>query len=276
MSTASVGFHCPQCARQGSQKVYTARDLRRQADPIVTKVLVGINIVVFLLTAFGGGNVLTLGQEPLWRFATLGYWGVNPLDPLAGPIGVDAGEWYRLVTGGFLHANLVHIGFNMLLLYTLGQVLEPAFGRLRFGLIYGVSLLAGSFGAILVDPSAFTVGASGAVFGLMGTMVVAQRASGIDVWRSGIGGLVAVNLLLTFTISGISIGGHVGGLVGGALAAVCLVELPNRLSTNRRDGLLLGTFLVVVLGIACVIGADWAASTWSDPLFTDATFRALD
>jgi membrane associated rhomboid family serine protease len=270
MVTASVGFHCPQCARQGRQKVYTARSLRQQADPMVTKVLIGINAVVFLLTAFGAGAVLTLRDEALVRFSTLGFRPFDPIDPGPGSIGVDAGEWYRLVTGGFMHANVMHIGFNMYLLWLLGKVLEPALGRLRFGLVYGVSLLAGSFGAILVDPLAFTVGASGAVFGLMGAMVVAQRAAGINVWQSGIGVLVLVNLLITFTISGISIGGHIGGLVGGALAGACLVELPSRLSTNRRDGLILGTALVVALGVACLVGAGWAAGTWLDPLFTDS------
>ena len=275
MHTASVGFHCPQCARTGRQQVHTARTLRRQAEPTVTKGLIGINLVAFLLTAVGGGAVFALRIEPQVQFATLGF-GFDPFAPTSGPIGVDAGEWYRLVTGGFLHANLVHIGFNMYLLWLLGKVLEPAFGRLRFGLVYAVSLLAGSFGAILVDPTAYTVGASGAVFGLMGTMVVAQRAAGIDVWRSGIGGLVVVNLLLTFAIPGISIGGHIGGLVGGALAGLCLVELPARLSMKERDGLVLGTALVVALGVLCVVGADWAASTWFDPIFSDPAYRQLD
>jgi membrane associated rhomboid family serine protease len=271
MITASVGFHCPQCARQGRQQVYTARDIRNGSDPIVTKVLVGINLAVFLLTAFGGGSVFSLRFDALVDYSTLGF----GIDPSGTPIGVEQGEWYRLVTGGFLHANLIHIGFNMYLLWLLGQVLEPAFGRLRFGLLYGVSLLAGSFGAILLSPTAPTVGASGAVFGLMGAMVIAQRAAGIDVWRSGIGGLVAVNLLLTFAISNISIGGHLGGLIGGTIAALCLIELPSRLSTNRRDGLIVGTVLVAAIGIACVAGAGWAADNWADPLFPDG-FLQLD
>lgn len=265
MNTASVGFHCPQCAQQGRQKVYTARDLRQASDPIVTKVLIGINLAAFLLTAFGGGSVFSLRFEALVDYATLGF----GIERDGTPIGVEAGEWYRLVTGGFLHANLIHIGFNMYLLWLLGQVLEPAFGRFRFGLLYGVSLLAGSFGAILLDPTALTVGASGAVFGLMGAMVVAQRAAGIDVWQSGIGGLVVVNLLITFAISNISVGGHLGGLIGGTIAALCVIELPSRLSTDRRNGLVLGTALVAVLGVACVLGAGWAAAQWADPLFPE-------
>lgn len=269
MVTASVGFQCPECTRAARGQVVSARDLRRRADPIVTKVLVAVNVLAFLATSLGPDALLTLQERPQIDFATLGWWPFDPTAPSPDAIGVDAGEWYRLVTGGFLHANVVHIGFNMYLLWVLGQALEPAFGRLRFGLIYAVSLLAGSFGAILVSPSSFTVGASGAVFGLMGAMLVAQRAAGVDPWRSGIGGLVAINLLLTFTISGISIGGHVGGLAGGALAGLCLVEGPARLSTDRRDGLVIGTALVVALGVACVFGAIWAAGTWADPLFTD-------
>jgi membrane associated rhomboid family serine protease len=257
------------------------QSLRQSSRPIVTQVLIAVNAVVFLLTAVGGGSVLTLRDEAQVRFATLGFWPADPFtDVQAGfplePIGVDAGEWYRLVSGGFMHANLLHIGMNMFLLWILGQAMEPALGRLRFSLVYGVSLLAGSFGAILVGPSTFTVGASGAVFGLMGAMLVAQRASGVNPMRSGIGGLVLVNLLLTFTIGGISIGGHIGGLIGGALAGFCLVELPSRLSTDRRTGQVLATALVVALGVACVIGGIWAAGTWADPLFTDAQFTAIE
>lgn len=255
--------------------------LRNSSRPIVTQVLIGINAVVFLLTAVGGGSVLALRDEAQVRFATLGYWPGDPFSsfqlgvPLE-PIGVDAGEWFRLVSGGFMHANLLHIGMNMFLLWILGQAMEPALGRLRFSLVYGVSLLAGSFGAILAGPSTFTVGASGAVFGLMGAMLVAQRASGIDPWRSGIGGLVLINLLLTFTIGGISIGGHIGGLVGGALAGFCLVDVPSRLSSSRRDGLAIGIALVVLLGAACIVGGIWAAGTWADPLFSDAQFTAIE
>lgn len=266
MVTASVGFHCPECSRKGRQKTYTASDLRRRSDPIVTKVLIGINLLVFLLTSMGDGAIFSLRFEAQIDYATLGF----AFDPRTGPIGVEAGEWYRLVSGGFMHVNLLHIGFNMYLLWLLGNVLEPAFGRARFSLLYGVSLLAGSFGAILVSPTAFTVGASGAVFGLMGAMVVAQRASGVDVLRSGIGGLVIINLLLTFAIPDISIGGHLGGLIGGLLAAACLVELPPRLSTKPRDGLVLGTALVAALGVACILGAGWAAGTWADPIFGES------
>ncbi len=121
-------------------------------------------------------------------------------------MGVAHGQWWRIVTGGFLHENLLHIGFNMYLLYILGRMLEPALGRVRFGVIYGVSLLTGSLGALLVSPHSVTVGASGAVFGIMGAAAVEMRARKIPVMQSGIGGLILINLIISFTLSGISWG----------------------------------------------------------------------
>src|ERR687894_1423330 len=108
-------------------------------------------------------------------------------------------------------------------------MLEPAIGRLRFAVIYFVSLLVGSFGALLVEPDALTVGASGAIFGLMGAAVVVMRARGINPMESGLGLWIGLNLLITFTIPNISIGGHIGGLLGGALVAALLYEAPQRL-----------------------------------------------
>ena len=139
-------------------------------------------------------------------------------------LGVAHGQCWRLVTSGFLHENLLHIGFNMYVLYILGMMLEPALGRLRFGVIYGVSLLTGSLGALLVSPHVLTVGASGAVFGIMGAAAVEMRARQIPVMQSGVGGLILINLVISFTLPGISWGGHIGGLIGGALAALILQE----------------------------------------------------
>ena len=140
------------------------------------------------------------------------------------------GQWWRLITSGFLHENLLHIGFNMYVLYILGQMLEPAIGRLRFGVIYGVSLLTGSLGALLVSPHSPTVGASGAVFGIMGAAAVEMRAREIPIMQSGVGGLILINLVISFTIPGISWGGHIGGLLGGALAALILQQGARRRS----------------------------------------------
>ena len=264
MITASVGFHCPECAHQGRQQVYTRHTIARQRDPIVTKVLIGVNVVVYLLTGIIGGETGRSGGE---LFARGGLTAIGPSWDGQELAGVDVGEWYRLVTSGFLHANVIHIGFNMYLLWLLGSMLEPALGRVRFGLLYGVSLLGGSFGVMLLDPRAFTVGASGAVFGLMGATIVAQRASGIDPWQSGIGALVLINLMFTFAISSISIGGHVGGLLGGLAVGGLLIELPRRLPiADRRVAHVAAGALVALLGVALVAGSIWAAGQWRDPI----------
>ena len=127
-------------------------------------------------------------------------------------------------------------------------MLEPALGRLRFGLVYGVSLLAGSLGALIVSPHVVTVGASGAVFGVMGCAAVEMRSRQIPVMQSGVGGLILINLVISFALPGISWGGHVGGLIGGALAAIAL-QLGLRF---RRQAVALGA--CAVLGAACFAG----------------------
>jgi membrane associated rhomboid family serine protease len=166
--------------------------------------LIAINVIAFLASGeFGVGN--TSSNTTVFDHGAL----------FAPSIAIDH-EYWRLVTGGFLHAGLLHIGFNMYLLWVLGQMLEPAIGSLRFGLLYAVSLLAGSFGALLVtDLFTPTVGASGAVFGLMGVAFFEMRARGIDPMRSGIGPLIVINLVFSFALSNISVGGHIGGLIGG-------------------------------------------------------------
>ena len=139
----------------------------------------------------------------------------------------------------------------MFSLYILGSLLEPAIGRLRFALIYFVSLLAGSFGALLLDPNGLTVGASGAIFGLMGAAVVVMRNRGINPMESGLGLWIGLNLLITFTVPGISIGGHIGGLIGGALAALVLFELPDACACRPRRP----TCSAPALGAAAVVGS---------------------
>src|SRR5205085_5863138 len=120
----------------------------------------------------------------------------------------------------------------MYLLWILGQMLEPAIGHVRFGVLYGVSLLAGSFGALLQAPTAATVGASGAVFGLMGAALVIMRARGFNPMASGIPFLIGINLIFGFAVSGIAWGGHIGGLIGGVVAAYAIVELAERRGSN--------------------------------------------
>ena len=207
MTSTPVGMRCPECSRQRT-KVKRMRDMA--TVPRVTYALIAINVIVFLteagqLTLFGTsihGKVIAEGV--LYREAIS-----------------EGHDYYRLVSAGFLHENLAHIAFNMYLLYILGMMLEPAIGGARLAAIYFTSLLAGSFGALLAT-AAPSLGASGAIFGLMGAAAVELRARGFSVMQSGIGGLIILNLVLSFTLANISVGAHVGGLIGGALAALAI------------------------------------------------------
>lgn len=213
MRQASVGFQCPECVSAGAQRVVTSRQLfGGHTEVVVGKVLIGLNVAAWLLMTVLSGNPYRAGGPVLREGALLG-------------VLVAEGEWYRLVSGAFLHSGVFHLGMNMLLLWFLSQELEPALGRLRFGLLYGVSLLGGSLGVMLLDPLAPTVGASGAVFGLMGALIALQLRAKQNPWQSGIGGLVALNLVITFLVPGISIGGHLGGLLVGAAAGALIQPL---------------------------------------------------
>jgi membrane associated rhomboid family serine protease len=174
---------------------------------------------------------------------------------LSGPAVAD-GDYWRIVTAGFLHAGFFHLLFNMFSLWILGSLLEPAIGQVRFALIFFVSLLAGSFGALIVDPNSLTVGASGGIFGLMGAAVVVMRNRGINPMESGLGLWIGLNLLITFTVSGISIGGHIGGLIGGTLAALVLFEAPSvlRVPPGVANVLCAGLGALAVVGAVAVAG----------------------
>jgi len=132
-------------------------------------------------------------------------------------------EWYRLVTSGFMHYGIIHIGLNMYFLYILGPMLEPALGRVRFLLLYMASLLGGSLGVLVIDSGGLTAGASGAVFGLMSAAAVGLWRRGVNPFSTGIGTTLLLNLFLTFFIGGISIGGHLGGAAAGAICATAML-----------------------------------------------------
>jgi membrane associated rhomboid family serine protease len=171
---------------------------------------------------------------------------------LFGPAVAD-GEVYRIVTGGFLHAGPIHLLFNMFALYVLGTMLEPTIGTLRFVFLYSASLLAGSFGALLMSPDDVTVGASGAIFGIFAAAFVIARGRGLDQIASEIGLLLVINLALTFSIPGISIGGHLGGLAGGGLCAlVILAGDRGRLGPGRQTAELVA---IAALGVVAVVGS---------------------
>lgn len=212
MHQASVGFHCPECVKGGKQQVFRGPPT---FDPVITKALIAINAIAFLWSTAQSGSISRIAGRVLRDYGLFGGDGFG--------IGVANGEAYRLVTSGFLHDGLIHIGFNMYALWILGPQLERILDRPRFIALYGAALLGGSTGVMLLNPDAFTVGASGAVFGLFGAVAVIQRAAGINIWASGIGQVLALNLLLTFAIPRISVGGHVGGLVTGAVVGLIYV-----------------------------------------------------
>jgi membrane associated rhomboid family serine protease len=241
MTATPVGMRCPECSRQKTP-VRTLRNV--YAQPTVTYILIGICVLLYVGTLASGGSSSTVFID----LGTVGFAG----GPDGQPIGVAEGEYWRLITGGFLHDGILHIGFNMYILYWLGTMLEPVMGHVRFAALYFASLLAGSFGALVADPNTLTVGASGAVFGLMSAAFIFQRARGIDPWRSGLGPVILLNLALPFILPGlnISIGGHVGGLIGGAIAALAI----ERLGATRR-GDLLPVLACVAVGVVSVIGA---------------------
>lgn len=258
MVQASVGFHCPDCARSGSQKVYTSRNL--EGRPIVTMVLIALNAAVFIVDLVSSRAGSLWGAGPSKDLATR-WLLVGAASDGRHAVGVAFGEWWRIVTGGFLHAGLIHLAMNMAVLWILGAQLEPAIGRSRFTALYVTSLIAGSFGVLLVSPTSPTVGASGAIFGLIGAAVAAQHSRGINPWRSGLGGLLVINLVITFALPGISVGGHVGGLVGGLVAGYVVFQ-----TDKRTTSVLPSLAACAALSIALWVGCLWAASNWAHPL----------
>jgi membrane associated rhomboid family serine protease len=236
MTPTSVGMRCPECSRERT-KVKTIRSL--STTPVVTQALIVINVIVFFAETatsapLGGGlagTVLVKGA-------------------LFGPLISQQHEYWRIVTSGFLHDGLLHVAVNMLSLYFVGRSLEPAIGRVNFAAVYVASLLAGSFGALLFEPMAPTVGASGAIFGIFGALIVVARSRGISIWQSGLGAVLLFNLLFTVSVRGISIGGHVGGLVAGLITGTLIIEL-----AERRRKPALAVIACGLLGLACVAGA---------------------
>lgn len=180
---------------------------------IVTMTILIVNVAVFVATVIQDPRSLSGALTPLH------------FDLLLNEQAIElTGEWYRIVTSGFLHYGIIHLGFNMYLLYILGQMLEPAIGRLRFGLVYLASLLGGSAGVLLLQPNGLTAGASGAVFGLMACAFVGYWLAGTNPFTTSIGGLLMINLALTFFLSDrISVGGHLGGAVAGALCGLVVM-----------------------------------------------------
>jgi membrane associated rhomboid family serine protease len=244
MTPTPVGMRCPECSRERT-KVKTARSIRNPAlgRYSVTHILIAINVLVFLVEVATG--------TPLGGVGSGGFGTLYTDGALFGPFLVHQHEYYRLLTYGFLHDGLLHILFNMVFLYFVGPSLELAIGKVNFVAVYLASLLAGSFGALLLTPLDATVGASGALFGLLGALIVIAHYRGISIWSSGLGPTLVINIVFSLTIAGISIGGHIGGFVGGLICGVLYMELVDR--RRLQAPFLLGCLAVAAVSVVAAI-----------------------
>jgi len=229
MTPAPVGIRCPEHSGkpQGIQKVTRAAEravtgVGGRRMNAVTIGLIAINVFVYLAELAAGGRSDGTGNQIFEKGA------------LYGPL-VASGDWWRLLTAAFLHYGPIHLALNMYSLYYVGSILEHVIGRWRFVLLYLAAGLAGSTGALIATPNAVTVGASGAIFGILGALYVLERRGHI---ASGgqIAGLIVINLIFTLLFSGfalggrvtgltISVGGHVGGLIGGVVLMSILLRV---------------------------------------------------
>jgi membrane associated rhomboid family serine protease len=244
---ASVGYQCVDCVGpgpRGARRGVTIAGAEPGGRPLATPTLVGLNVAVFAWTVATSGSVSRNDRAPLFQ-----EWALVPN-------AVADGEWWRLLTGGFLHFGPIHLLFNMMALWVIGKDIEPALGRSRFLAVYLVSLLGGSTAVMLLSaPNALVAGASGAVFGLMGALAVLLRRLRIPLGQ--VGGLIVVNLVITFLLPGISVAGHLGGLTVGALATAALVYAPAArrvpVQTAALGGLTLLLLVVIALRMTAMV-----------------------
>jgi membrane associated rhomboid family serine protease len=222
MTPAAVGLRCPDHSGkpQGIRRVTTtATGIGARRANLVTLILIGINLAVYALELALGGTINGQGN---WIYDH-GVLVRNAFYTNGSPAGVAHGEWWRLITAAFLHYGPLHIGLNMFSLYFAGSILETVIGRWRYLVLYLVSGLAGSAGALYVSPNSLTVGASGAIFGVLGGLLVLERRGTIATGGQVLG-LIVLNLVLTFAVSGISIGGHIGGLIAGFIVMLAFTH----------------------------------------------------
>ncbi|MBA3734006.1 MAG: rhomboid family intramembrane serine protease [Actinobacteria bacterium] len=249
MTMAPVGIRCPEHSGkpQGVQRM--TRGIQRAtiegAGAKVTKALIGINVAVYVAELAQGGGVYGVNST------------IYEKGFLYAPF-VGQGDWWRLMTAAFLHYGPFHLILNMLGLYWFGSLLEQRIGSGRYLLIYIVSGLAGSAGALVISPTSATVGASGAIFGILGAGLVLERQRDYVFGGSAMGVIVA-NLVLTFAWSGnISVGGHIGGLIGGAAAMLALSRFGRGHAAYGRAGLF-GIAGIVAVGLVSIAVAYWKA-----------------
>jgi membrane associated rhomboid family serine protease len=243
MTPTPVGMRCPECMRQRTKvrsgsAAFTPGGLQFPA----TIALIVVNVAVYLIEiASGPGGLGGVSSSIVNDFGLRG-------------TAVAGGEWYRLLTGGFLHASITHVGFNMFALYFLGRLLEPAIGTTRFVFVYVAALFGGAFGALLLSgPDALTIGASGAVFGIFGAAFVIARGRGVNAVAQSIGIILVLNLAISIGSPDISLGGHLGGLVVGVVCAfVILAGERGRLGSRHLPAELIA---MTALAVVSILGA---------------------
>jgi membrane associated rhomboid family serine protease len=253
MTFGSVGIRCPDHSGRARTTERVAQNVQWgsvRSPAIVTKTLIAISVGVYLLQlaqgappSGNGGSIYEKGVLVVVNFGSDGQ-----------PLGLLEGEWWRLITSSFLHYGPLHLAMNMITLWFVGQMVEQALGPLRYLGIYLVSGLAGAAGALLIgsrselfdpNPMTPTVGASGAIFGILGAAIVLERQRTYVLGGSAVT-LLVVNLAFTFAVPGISIGGHLGGLAAGALCVLVVSHFGRRNAAYARHDIL------SYLGIAAV------------------------
>jgi membrane associated rhomboid family serine protease len=233
---AAVGSQCWECIK--AARPPTRERVRRSlaSRPIIaTQTLIGANVVVFFLT---NGINTSFRNTRLFHYAQTALY-------------VDRGQWWRLITAGFIHFGIAHIAFNMFALYLIGNALEPAIGPWRFSAIYFAALLTGSLGAMLLDPLVYTGGASGAVFGVGAAATVAMTRRGVRFWDTGFGPLLLINFAFGFFLTEVSIGAHLGGMIGGAITGLAMIQ-PSKSPHGPATGYLVA-FLVAGGSLAAAL-----------------------
>jgi membrane associated rhomboid family serine protease len=274
MVFAPVGIRCLDHASQGRGPARPA--MRRSARSVragflsqegsITRILIGMNVAVFLVNLLQGSSLSRTSGSLFNDWALIARGVIDENGDLVGvrvPPGVDVsgidfvgvaeGQWWRLLTAAFLHGSIIHLGLNMLFLWFIGTPMEIAVGRWRYIALYVVTALSGSAGAILLDPSAPTVGASGALFGILGAAVVFEQ-QGMHVLGGSALGIAVINFLITLAVPGISLGGHAGGFVGGVVCGLALSRFGRGHAAYGRLGLV-GVGAIVGVGIASVLVA---------------------
>ncbi len=251
MTVAPVGIRCPEHSGKASRPARVTRSARRlsfeSSGAYVTKALVGLNVAIYFAQLAMGASV---NADRGWIFTHGALYGPS----------VEHGDWWRLIAAAFLHYGPLHLGMNMLALWWLGSPVEVALGRGRFLLLYLASGLAGSAGALIDRPLAVTVGASGAIFGILGAgLILEWRATG------SLAGnyltLIAVNLAFTFGFRGnIAVGGHIGGLIGGILGTLALARFGRGHAAYGRLGLI-GIAGLVGVGVLSIVLAYWKVNS---------------